>query len=191
MLSRLSEGATEAVTAWVRAGGTLVAVGSGARGLGATVAGNVEVRESEEEELSRDERLEQALKGREERALERWEEQVPGTILTATLDRDHPLAFGAGVDDDGGRLYVLHSGGNVFEPATGFETVAAFGSDLERVSGVISAESLEHLSRSSWLVARGLGGGNVILFADDPIFRHFWYGAWQPYVNAILLGPAM
>jgi hypothetical protein len=188
--TRLSEGATEALTEWVRSGGTLVAVGSGARGLGAEIAG-VETRSSDDEDLEGDERLEQALRGREERELERWEERIPGTILTVQLDVDHPLAFGAGVDQDPGRLYVLHSGGGVFEPTTDFETVGALGADLQRVSGVISQENLEHLSRSTWLAARGLGGGNVFLFADDPIFRHFWYAAWQPYVNAILLGPGM
>jgi len=30
----------------------------------------------------------------------------------------------------------------------------------------------------------------VILFADDPLFRMLWYAGHQPYVNAILLGPA-
>jgi len=191
--SRLSEGATEALTEWVRAGGTLVAVGSSARGLGASVAG-LETRsddEDEDEEVSDEERLEEALRTREERRLENWEERIPGTILPVRLDVDHPLTFGAGVDGDPGRLYVLHSGGGVFEPGTGFETVGAFGAALERVSGVISEQNLEHLSQSTWLAASGVGGGNVFLFADDPIFRHFWYAAWQPYVNAILLGPGM
>ena len=36
------------------------------------------------------------------------------------------------------------------------------------------------------------GPGRVmILFADDPLFRHFWYATFQPFVNAVLLGPAM
>jgi len=30
----------------------------------------------------------------------------------------------------------------------------------------------------------------VILFADDPLFRMMWYAGFQPYANALLLGPA-
>jgi hypothetical protein len=35
-----------------------------------------------------------------------------------------------------------------------------------------------------------MGQGKVILFADDPAFRQFWYSGWQLYLNALLLGPA-
>jgi hypothetical protein len=62
---------------------------------------------------------------------------------------------------------------------------------LQRVSGVISERSLEHLQRGSWLAMKRLDAGKVILFIDDPVFRHFWYAAFQPYVNAIMVGSVM
>ncbi|RMH15509.1 MAG: hypothetical protein D6701_09925, partial [Gemmatimonadetes bacterium] len=170
------------------AGGTLVAVDAGARALLDAVG--VEARRAEsDEESDRDERLAEALKGREARTLERWEAQVPGTILPVRLDPAHPLAFGAGAAGDPSRMYVL-SGGNGFEPDAGFETVAYFPEDLHKVSGVISDENLERLDRSAWLVEKRLGGGRVVLFADDPLFRMFWRSAFQLYVNALLLAPA-
>lgn len=184
----LGERGTEALEAWVRAGGTLVATGGSARGFAATIAA-VEMREAPEEPDSVEDR--RALLGREAREMERWEQQVPGAILSAQLDPAHPLAFGAGVAGDPSRIYVLHSGARVFEPDTDFESVAWFGDDLERISGVISDANVERMERGTWLAHAGVGSGNVVLFMDDPIFRHFWYATWQPYVNAIMIGPAM
>ena len=49
---------------------------------------------------------------------------------------------------------------------------------------------MDRLRRSSWLVERRLGRGSLILFADDPLYRMMWYAGFQPYTNAVLLGPA-
>ncbi|MGH7443709.1 MAG: M14 family metallopeptidase, partial [Longimicrobiales bacterium] len=184
--SALDDEAFEALQAYVETGGTLVAVGNAAESIGAPIA-EIEMREAPERPAATS--IERALRGREARELEEFEEDVPGTIVSARLDPAHPLAFGAGTDD--GRLYVLHAGGAVFEPDAAFETVAFFEDDLEKVSGVISQRNLERLAQASWLVTRSVGAGRVILFADDPLFRHFWYGTFQPFANALLIGPLL
>ena len=187
-MSRPDERVTEAVRSWVQAGGTLIAVGSGARSLGATIA-DIKLREDPEPNDDREAKLERALKGREQRELEQWEQQVPGTILPLTLDPAHPLAFGAGIEGDPARMFVLHTGGSAFEPSESIESVGYFDARLRKTSGVISEQNLGTLERGAWLVTRSVGRGRVILFADDPLFRHFWYSAWQPYLSAILIGP--
>lgn len=184
----LGDRGIEALGAWVRAGGTLVAVGSSASGLGDRVAG-VSVRRSDGGEPDREERLRRALRTREERERERWSESIPGTILQVNLDPRHPLAFGAAADATPGRMFVLSSGTG-FEPDEAFESAAFFPEGLQKVSGVISNDNIARLDRSSWLLQRRLGRGSVVLFADDPLFRMFWYSGFQPYTNAILLAPA-
>jgi hypothetical protein len=169
----------------VRAGGTLVAVAEGAREVATWV--DVEAREAMEPEEGQ--RLERALRTREERDLEAWESETPGTVLGVTLDPGHPLAFGVEADAAPGVLYVLSTGSS-FEPEEGFETVASFRDQVERVSGVIGEATLDRLRRSSWLLQKREGRGEVILFADDPLYRMMWYSGFQPYVNALLLGPA-
>ncbi len=171
------------LTAWVKAGGTLIAVGSGARAIAKPIA-DVEVREPEEGDSAD---VARALRGREARELEQWEQEVPGTILQVRLDPANPLAFGSGIDGDSTRFFVLHSSDWAFEPDAGFETAAYFPADLRRISGVISGRNLERLSRSAWLASKDIGSGRVILFADDPLFRAFWYSAFTPYVNAIMV----
>jgi hypothetical protein len=184
----LGERGNAAIKAWIERGGTLVATGSGARGPGADIA---EVKLREAPRPAEETRLERALQGREARQLERWEAQVPGAILSVQLDTAHPLVFGAGIDGNPARLFVLHSGAQVFEPDPAFETAGYFDAELQRVSGVIADRSLERLQQGSWLVMKRLGTGRVILFIDDPVFRHFWYSTFQAYANAILVGPSL
>jgi hypothetical protein len=180
--------AIERLRGWVQNGGTLIASSGGARTIGMAVA---EIKASEAAADADSVKLRRALAGREARRIERFEDNVPGTILAVNLDPDHPLAAGAGLDHDPSRLFVLHSGGLAFAPEERFETVAHFDASAERVSGVISTRNLGRLGNSSWLAMRRIGGGKVILFGDDPTFRHFWYGAWQPFANAVLVGPGM
>ncbi len=185
----LGEGGLDRLRSWIRGGGTLVASGSSAQRLAGPLAEVEERRDAAREENDRDARLARALRTREERREEAWAQRVPGTILAASLDPAHPLTFGAGAG--GGspdRIFVLSSGVG-FEPVDAVETVAWFPEGLDRISGVISEENLERLDRSAWLMERRLGQGRVILFADDPVFRGFWYGTLPLYVNAILVAP--
>jgi hypothetical protein len=184
----LGERGMEALRSWLRSGGTLVAVGSSAEAMGREI-GELELREAEEEKLERDEELARALRTREERESDRWAQAVPGTILRVAMDLRHPLAAGASADGLEGEMFVL-SRGRAFEPAEGFESVVFFPEGLEKISGVISEESLERLDRSTWLAQVGVGRGSLILFVEDPLFRMFWYSGFQLYANALLLGPA-
>lgn len=175
----------QAVEDWVRGGGTLVAVGSGAEALAEMAGAEVRRRPGPEES----ERLSRALRTREQRQLERWEGQTPGAILEVDLDVGHPLAFGAGIAGEEGRMFVLSTGVG-FEPNESFETAAWFADDAQGVSGVIGEGTVDRLRRSSWMLQRGLGRGALVLFADDPLFRIMWYAGFQPYANALLLAPA-
>ncbi len=177
----------EPVKRWVNRGGTVIAIGDAAKAL-ATPLADIKPREEKKDDKAD---IDRALRGRDAREQDRWQQEVPGTILAARLDSSHPLAFGTGAAADSTRLYVLKSGNLVFEPDEAYESVAFFPDKLEKVSGVISGKSLEQLSRGTWLAAKRVGRGHVVLFADDPLFRAFWYGTFQPYINALMLGPSL
>src|SRR5690606_21167211 len=113
---------------------------------------------------------------------------IPGAILQVRLDPDHPLARGASFDGHPDRLFVLHAGDRVFEPRTGAETVASFMPDLEATSGIVSDANLRMLERGAWLITMDVGDGQVVLFADDPLFRLFWRETVPLYRNALMYG---
>jgi hypothetical protein len=183
---RAIRGADEALKTWVQGGGRLIGVGGGAEALAGMA--EVKVREGARGDSAANDRA-RYLAGREERQRREWRQEVPGAILPLRLDPAHPLAFGAGMDGRPGETFALHAGTTVFEPAAGVETVAYFPERLSRISGVISAENVRRLEQGSWLVTKRLGGGSIVLFADDPLFRLFWRSTHPLYVNAILLGP--
>jgi hypothetical protein len=188
-VATLGENGMDRLRDWIRNGGTLVASGGSAQRLSMPLAGVEERTALEEGAPSRDERLERDLQTRAVRDEERWAQRVPGTILSVHLDPAHPLAFGAAAGgDETDRMFVLSSGVG-FEPSENAETVAWFPQGLDRIAGVISEQNLERLDRAAWLVERRQGSGRIILFADDPIFRGFWYGAFPLYLNAILVAP--
>jgi murein tripeptide amidase MpaA len=180
----LGDGARTALRGWVERGGRLIAVAGGASAVAPMI--EVETREAVSDTAPEVARL---LRGREERESADWRDRVPGTVLAARLDPAHPLAWGAGAADDPTRLFVLHGGTRIFEPAPGAEAVAHFQTQLTQLSGVISAANLERLEQSTWLLSRDLGRGSVILFAGDPLFRMFWRSTHPLFLNALLLGP--
>lgn len=176
----LDEGARERLAEWVRGGGRLVAVGSGAR-LAAEIF-EIGVREQAPDSAA------SALAGRRERERRDWMEEVPGAIIPVRIDPDHPLTWGAEGAPDRETVSVLHQDHLAFEPSDRIETVAYFPSDLSAASGVVSNLNLARLEESAWLATSRQGAGTVVLFADDPLFRLFWRSAHRMYLNALLLG---
>ncbi|MEX2569928.1 MAG: M14 family metallopeptidase [Gemmatimonadota bacterium] len=182
---QLEEDARETLEAWVRGGGRLVAV-AGASEAVAAIAG-VAIR-GDGEPAEGAESLAAGLATREARERDEWMEEVPGVILQTRTDPGHPITWGSSYDRNPDRLFVLHEGGAVFEPSQDAETVAFFDAGLSATSGVISEANLNHLEQGAWLVSTSLGSGEVILFADDPLFRLFWRSTMPLYFNAIMLG---
>jgi hypothetical protein len=180
----LGDADRETLRAWVERGGRLIAAAGGAAAAGALI--DAQTREALGESSEGRARL---LRGREQRESDEWRDEVPGAIIPARLDAVHPLAWGAADDADPERIFILHSGTRIFEPSDELETVAHFGTDLPRISGVISDDNLRRLEEGSWLVTAPLGRGSVVLFAGDPLFRMFWRATHSLFVNALLHGP--
>ena len=93
----------------------------------------------------------------------------------------HPLGFGYP-----GRDIFLHK--NVEEPflptENPFATVIAYGDDPV-FSGFVSDENAEALAGTPALIAERSGDGSIILIADNPNFRGYWYGTNKLFLNAI------
>jgi hypothetical protein len=53
------------------------------------------------------------------------------------------------------------------------------------VSGYTSEENEHALADTPALIAERYGKGSVILFADNPNFRGYWYGTNKLFLNAL------
>ena len=175
---------------WVEQGGTMVTLGSSTRWAAGSLA-EVGLRTGVDAELPEQERRRLGLRTMQERRSDAWDDAVTGIILPLTVDEDHPLAWGAGLGNEGAASFTLHLNDLGLEPSADHETVASFGESILAVSGAVSDDKLQEISASTWLSVARVGGGKVIMFADDPLFRLMWPANFVLFTNSLLYGPRL
>ena len=111
---------------------------------------------------------------------------IGGAIFSADLDNTHPLGFGYDR-----RAIFLHK--NYKEPMepTGNPWGAVITYDENPAySGFVSRDNEEALGGTAALIAERAGKGTVVLFADNPNFRGYWYGTNKLFLNALFFSKA-
>jgi len=87
--------------------------------------------------------------------------------------------------------FVLIEGSSVMMPVSHLvDNVVTIAKDKPLAAGVAWNDSIERLRGSAYLVSEPYGRGQVITFADDPIFRLFWRGTLPLFMNAVLYSPS-
>ena len=112
-------------------------------------------------------------------------EEVGGVILRADLDLTHPLGFGYSTSS----IPVYKNNEVWLKPSkNAYSTVAKY-TQKPHIDGFLTRKNMEEFVKpsASLLVSR-LGGGRVVLFADNPNFRGSWYGTNRLFMNALFLG---
>ena len=112
-------------------------------------------------------------------------QRIGGSIFEVSLDNTHPIAYGYKK-----KTPMFRRGDTFFELST--STAANVGRYTKNplLSGYISEEKLKEIQNSASIIARRQGDGHVILFADNPSFRAFWYGSNGLLLNAVFFGQA-
>lgn len=113
-------------------------------------------------------------------------ELIGGAIFAGDLDNTHPLGFGYPR-----RSIALHK--NTTEimerPQNPYASVVTYATP-PLLSGYASMSNQEALEGTAALIAERVGGGSVILFADDPNFRGIWYGTNKLFMNSLFFSKA-
>lgn len=112
-------------------------------------------------------------------------QQIGGSIFEVTLDNTHPIAYGYGK-----KAAVFRYDKNFYEPSVKNAANVAQYTDSPLLSGYISERNLERIKGTASIIARRQGKGHVVLFADNPNFRAFWYGTNGLFLNAVFFGQA-
>lgn len=110
-----------------------------------------------------------------------FEESIPGAIYKVNLDQSHPLTIGLG-----DIYYTLKVDGRIFEPLEKGWNVGTIKPQAF-VSGVVGEKMKNKLKNGLLFGVQPAERGNIIYFSDDILFRSFWEGGKQLFVNALFL----
>jgi hypothetical protein len=191
----LGVGGIERLKRWVRDGGVLIAYDDAALFPGHEDVGlsSVKALGEEEEEEEKKGSTPDSLPSAPEltpplaspEADPDRPEYVPGSIFRATLDLTHWLTMGYG----GKTLPVMLRGRTMLAPSTRGDNPVVFVGDSLLLAGFAWPENTEQsLQKTVWAAVERQGRGNVVVFADDPLYRAFWRGPARLLTNAILFG---
>ncbi len=106
---------------------------------------------------------------------------IPGAIYKVNLDNTHPLAFG--YPD---YYYTLKLGNEMYEYAKDAWNVGTINAS-GYVSGFVGSELKNRLKDGMVLGAKSVDEGNIVLLADNPLFRLFWQNGKLMFANAVFL----
>ena len=166
--------------AWVRGGGTLVAV------KGASV-----FLRDKDVDISKLKSWEPPKKKDDDKTPveERYNDyRIPGAAFRTTMNDHSYLTFGVSRSP-----FVLIEGSRetAFLPVSHrVDNIVTITKDNPLVSGIAWQESQERMKGAVYMVSEPYGRGQVITFADEPHFRLFWRGTLPLFMNAILYSPS-
>ena len=110
-----------------------------------------------------------------------------GAILRVDLDPEHWLAYGTGA-----RAAVMAQQTDSFLARDPVATAARFGAPGEvHLGGLVWPEAVGRLAQTAYLTQERREKGQIILFANDPNFRGYFWGSRRLFLNAVLLGPGL
>ncbi len=176
------------IAAWIRDGGVLVATkGAAVWAQDAYLADALHEEEGDEGEENADGAAEAADEDAPlrfdyaEKTIRDAEDVVAGAVYESDLDVTHPLAFG----HRDRRVATMRAIPDTLKrPKDPVASVAVY-TDAPLLSGYSSEKRLDEISGTPMLTANRLGGGTVVLFADDPAFRATFPGSEKLFMNAI------
>ena len=107
--------------------------------------------------------------------------RINGAIFLADIDITHPVGFGL----SSRKLFINKNGTTFLHPSTNkYSTVAKYA-EKPFINGYTSKQNLAKISNSAAIIVSPTGGGQVVLFADDPVYRSYWLGTDRIFLNSI------
>ena len=188
----LSDDFVTSLKSWIRGGGVFIGTQSGAEWAVSKGLANIDMlgveRPDEGEDAKGDEEETEAPApvAYEDKLDYDRQERITGAVFASVIDPTHPLGFGY----EGTEIFIHKEGEKGFEPGDNpFGLIVRYADD-PLASGYASARNLERLSGKGMLAAERVGGGSVILFADNPNFRAYWLGTKRLFSNSLFFGKA-
>jgi hypothetical protein len=174
----LGDGGKSRLVAWVKGGGTLVALDGAMSWVGGEHTGLARLR------LRRDTTRADSAGGAP------LPDRVPGALVRLVGDTLSPLMAGVGRE-----VPALVVSNRIYSPPKDLapgEAVLRYAPLARlRLAGYLWPEVPARLAGSVYLWTESVGRGRVIGFAGDPNFRDLLRGLLPLFANAVFLGPSM
>jgi len=174
--SQIDSNNVKSIKSWINRGGCFISTGTGSEWAINNKIINETIKEIKKDTLDIAYENVQAKKGAQ---------RIGGAIFQIKLDNTHPIAYGYQ-----STLPVFRNNEIFYELSTADAANIGRYTTKPLMSGYISDEMNKEIKNSASIIARNVGGGSVILFADNPHFRAFWFGTEGLFLNAILFGRA-
>tara|TARA_Y100000739_G_scaffold218086_1_gene215206 strand:- start:129 stop:1466 length:1338 start_codon:yes stop_codon:yes gene_type:complete len=159
---------------WVSNGGTLISVQSGSKWI---VDNNVI-----NEELVENQKLALDIPYDQVR-LVTGAQRIGGAIFNINIDNTHPVGYGYRNEHP-----VFRRGYTFFKLSESAAANVGRYTSKPLLSGYVSEEKLAGIKDTASIIAKKQGRGHVVMFADNPAFRAFWYGTNGLLLNAVFFG---
>jgi len=173
---------TKAIKAWVKEGGTIVAMRNAAKWAETLMNdGAVDAKDSDDKKSKDRGRLNYA-----DKYINDAEHVIGGAIFAGDVDISHPIGFGYVR-----RSVALHRNTVMqLKPSTDpYATVVAY-SDDPLLTGYASKRRIDELKGKPAVIAERVGRGAIIRFADNPNFRGTFLGNSKMFMNSLFLSTA-
>ncbi|MBV9987109.1 MAG: zinc carboxypeptidase [Chitinophagaceae bacterium] len=167
---------TDKLKDFVRGGGKIIAIDNAVTTLAGADMG-LKAREDKSEDKSEY----ASLKKYGDRENLSLTNTIPGAIYKLELDNTHPLAFG--YPD---YYFTLKQDETVYDFLKDGWNVGVMKKDAY-VTGFTGIKVKSRLKDGVIFGVQDLGGGNIIYFAEDPLFRNFWENGKLLFANAVFL----
>lgn len=165
---------------WVRNGGTLIGIRQGARWAHDNILYQ-SATESISGNGSESERFDYAEKNEIEA-----QEIIGGAIFAGDLDVTHPIGFGIYNRNIASQRNTMIA----FDPPENPWATLIKIPENALLSGFASGKNQEALAGKAMAIAERRGQGSVILFADNPNFRAYFFGTNKLFTNSLFFSLA-
>jgi hypothetical protein len=159
----------EALTNWVRAGGTLIVTGGAVDALADQPGFGLKSKESAAGAPS------PIAYANQER--DQISDNIIGAIYPCVLDNSNPMAFGYNF------YYTLRQGASIYELEG--KPVFELEKNAQAVNGFVGARVKKQQSEADIAGTVQYGRGTIVYLLDNPLFRGFWESGKLMVVNSI------
>ncbi|MFZ1785392.1 MAG: M14 family metallopeptidase [Ferruginibacter sp.] len=172
------------IKTWLQQGGKIIAMDNAASQI-ARAEWGLKLKKAEDEEKKDDKKdspeLYKDLKRFENRERDGVTNNIPGAIYKVEMDNSHPLAFGYNHT-----YFSLKLGSDLFEFIKDGWNVGVIKKE-NQTAGFVGNTVREKIKDGAVMGVLPSGHGNLVFFADDPIFRNFWENGKMLLANAVFL----